>query len=858
MKRKGILFLGLAAVCALGSIAYLASSGNIVDAITGAKYPDCNYYQNSADFTSIYDINCQLADDVSVEDVKTWGTVTKVFSQNSYYNAFIQSTDKNGNAAGLLLYKVNSVYSDTHIEEGDFVIAEGDFIWYNGMPELDCSYAGTVTIKSETRAHKVDTYQIPSKYLKAVSGTDEWEEIENMGTRQVVAKNVTIKEIYDNKAIATGKDGSGNYFDFQIYYGSVNSDAKEQISYAFSSTKEADEEYGFDTHYDIIGFMNSYKDGYFQLLIKDTAALGVNTDGVDCDGKSTETKYEITLSESKVSMTTGETLEITADFYPKNKEADYYFVILDEDDYEVNEPYGTDFDVSSNFEGTATGSVTVSTTLKNPTSDTYTLYCQAWFGWEIAVASCRIDYVKNVPEYYSSISFNQSTYNITSLSSSKYFFIEGTPEEVKNDSITVVSSDESVCYVSDDYIVPVGEGTATLTATAAGGATATATVVVDVSDSIEIDFADVRTGTYSTNFSPNDSKYYRDNGTGVKFQHYRSVNKGSYLRLFPSNNLTTSYDGSLPGAFISDTLPGATGITLSYMGAGVIRYGVDFDMVNTITLPSHTTNKESTFKFDSDAAYISIEANANCLLDLYEAEIPVKGKNVADDVLHLTSDKRIPVTKYSGELIDGVSYVDVPTNITISGNKYTVKSTKRYTYYSFDYVQANYTSLDLDEIAMTDPVDVANYYQAFHALPANYYSVSYNDGTSWSDVTPEYVNSKSTVNTVFGTLTRGASLYARTGGYTETVPCTQGDCYIEFDFDADGTYQSNRGVNRVVIWPNGWTNTNGDPAAVYTDDHYQTFKEYLNYGSWGTFFRADDKGYHRVNYTHGTTTTLSK
>ena len=48
------------------------------------------------------------------------------------------------------------------------------------MPELDCSYAGAVTIKSETRAHKVDTYQIPSKYLKAVSGTDEWEEIENV------------------------------------------------------------------------------------------------------------------------------------------------------------------------------------------------------------------------------------------------------------------------------------------------------------------------------------------------------------------------------------------------------------------------------------------------------------------------------------------------------------------------------------------------------------------------------------------------------------------------------------------------------------------------------------------------------
>ena len=76
----------------------------------------------------------------------------------------------------------------------------------------------------------------------------------------------------------------------------------------------------------------------------------------------------------------------------------------------------------------------------------------------------------------------------------------------------------------------------------------------------------------------------------------------------------------------------------------------------------------------------------------------------------------------------------------------------------------------------------------------------------------------------------------------------------------DESYSSNsRGVGRVVGWQYGFddakgaTNYDDAPVCVYTDDHYATFLEYLNAGSFGVRFNAEML---RTPYVWGVSQTL--
>ena len=152
---------------------------------------------------------------------------------------------------------------------------------------------------------------------------------------------------------------------------------------------------------------------------------------------------------------------------------------------------------------------------------------------------------------------------------------------------------------------------------------------------------------------------------------------------------------------------------------------------------------------------------------------------------------------------------------------------------ALDYVESH--SSVINDAAMTDPVDVANYYSIFGEIPANY-------GGSSSGM-----NSVSDVQSVFGSDARQVSYYSRTDGYATAVPninASQG--YYEFDIDIDGSYypgSGGRGVGRVVAWRYGINNSaygNGSYRVChFTDDHYATFQEFNNLGEFLPKFDAE-------------------
>ncbi|MFA7192757.1 MAG: hypothetical protein WC131_01395, partial [Bacilli bacterium] len=117
---------------------------------------------------------------------------------------------------------------------------------------------------------------------------------------------------------------------------------------------------------------------------------------------------------------------------------------------------------------------------------------------------------------------------------------------------------------------------------------------------------------------------------------------------------------------------------------------------------------------------------------------------------------------------------------------------------------------------------------------------------------------------IFGDNTRCVSWYERTDGYATAIPYKaygSKPSYYEFDIATSSSYSSNnRGVGRVVAWEYGFdplkgaTGYDSSPVSIYTDDHYFTFQEYMNDGTFGQRFNGTNK---YTSYIWGVSTTLS-
>ncbi|MDR0934825.1 MAG: hypothetical protein LBM03_00780 [Erysipelotrichaceae bacterium] len=343
--------------------------------------------------------------------------------------------------------------------------------------------------------------------------------------------------------------------------------------------------------------------------------------------------------------------------------------------------------------------------------------------------------------------------------------------------------------------------------------------------------------------------YGATTASGNSFEYYRAVSSSSgFIKLLPY--VKSFNDGSAPGSLYNTTaIKSIHSIDVTYKteltsGASPsLIYGENnFNSASSLPLSENTTTQNI---YVGGANYFKIESSQS-EIDIIELTIHYTNKSSNSTSFTTSgsglSDYRINPVTFSGTPNNGSS-VSVPTDITISGNYYTAKSFKTYTYYSFSYISANPDLVD--EAAMIDPIDVAAYYTIFKSIPVNYFLKD--------------SSSKDSVKSLFGSNARQFSQYDRTDGYATAVPYTSKNgtpSYYEFDIDIDGTYStSSRGVGRVIGWEYGFNASGYDssPVCVFTDDHYATFQEYLNYGSFGIRFNAECK---LTNYIWGSPTTL--
>lgn len=435
------------------------------------------------------------------------------------------------------------------------------------------------------------------------------------------------------------------------------------------------------------------------------------------------------------------------------------------------------------------------------------------------------------------------------------------PLNATNKNITWSSTNTSVATIDDGLISALAAGTTNISVTTIDGgfvASCSLTVIEETLTEITIDSsADFYYGSYDTN-------YGMDTYQGIDYGYYRAdedYDHSGMIKLSPS---LSRYDyGALAGSFFnSDPISGIKKLTISYISEGglVVRYGDTRERGYSQTIvPSNSNNWTTTTLFlGVTSCFFSIETNHDFVY-LDSIKIGYNSSLTPNDDALENVDNRIAPTVYSGTLIDGISSISVPDDITVSGDTYTINSYRSYTYYSYTYVNLHKNELDLSSIAMTDPVDVANYYIAFHAIPANY-----GKGNTVSETT----GSKSGVNSLFGSDARLITQYTRTDGYAESVPWRASSgkstpTYYEFDIALDDEYTtSRRSVGRLVMWVYGWTvYSDNAPVAVYTDDHYATFGEYLNNGSFGSRFDSepDSAGYRTgyKNYLGSTLLTLA-
>lgn len=180
----------------------------------------------------------------------------------------------------------------------------------------------------------------------------------------------------------------------------------------------------------------------------------------------------------------------------------------------------------------------------------------------------------------------------------------------------------------------------------------------------------------------------------------------------------------------------------------------------------------------------------------------------------------------------------MPTKVSYQNGQVKVIKSKEYTYHSYDYLRTNQN--EARDICYIDPVDVANYYMLFRDFPLNYQDQR--DGSVPSD------------------MVRAQSAYTRQNGYALSVPFknVKGFVYFELDIDNTGRYKptKGRGVGRLVVWEKSFDfdEYNDHPVIVYTDDHYKTFREYMNDGTFGPRFNAEG---HLASYKYNKPTTLT-
>lgn len=359
------------------------------------------------------------------------------------------------------------------------------------------------------------------------------------------------------------------------------------------------------------------------------------------------------------------------------------------------------------------------------------------------------------------------------------------------------------------------------------------------------------------NTSVDVGEYYDNWGNvtidNIKYEYYRANYSEGLISL---NYLSSPYKDALGGMFYNvSPIYGIRKVEIVYKtnkckNNPVFKFGINSLVENEINLP--ISNEEyNVYNFEISYSNFFKICTLDNILDIKSLTINYSNikENYSNNYLSSgDGDFRLNPVVFEGDLIDGVSSVNVPINVIKEGNNYKIIETKKYVYYSYNYISRNKSLAS--EASLTSPLDVSNYFIAFKTYPCNYVlSKKYN-----------------TAYKIFGDLTRCVSIYSREDGYAKSVPYQEnystGEVkYYECDIALDSKYKSsNRGVGRLVVWFYVFAKNKGaigyDDSIVttYTDDHYQSFFEYLNTGKFSKNFNAETNC---TNYKWGAPITLN-
>lgn len=359
------------------------------------------------------------------------------------------------------------------------------------------------------------------------------------------------------------------------------------------------------------------------------------------------------------------------------------------------------------------------------------------------------------------------------------------------------------------------------------------------------------------NTSVDVGEYYDNWGNvtidNIKYEYYRANYSDGLISL---NYLSSPYKDALGGMFYNvSPIYGIRKVEIVYKtnkckNNPVFKFGTNSLVENEINLPI-SNDEYNVYNFEISYSNFFKICTLDNILDIKSLTINYSNikENYSNNYLSSGDGEfRLNPVVFEGDLVDGVSSVNVPINVIKEGNNYKIIETKKYVYYSYNYISRNKSLAS--EASLTSPIDVSNYFIAFKTYPCNYVlSKKYN-----------------TAYKIFGDLTRCVSIYSREDGYAKSVPYQEnystGEVkYYECDIALDAKYKSsNRGVGRLVVWFYGFAKNKGatgyDDSIVttYTDDHYKSFSEYLNTGKFSKNFNAETNC---TNYKWGAPITLN-
>jgi hypothetical protein len=284
---------------------------------------------------------------------------------------------------------------------------------------------------------------------------------------------------------------------------------------------------------------------------------------------------------------------------------------------------------------------------------------------------------------------------------------------------------------------------------------------------------------------------------------------------------------------------------------GIYEYQIEYKSDTGIRL---TYSKDRSYSNEvilgktSGFMTVTVKTDLHCLFRISAIDTEALIKSVKLSYNNEVSDYDATYMSYSSYRLD-VPYKNfdniaegekrsMPAKVSYQNGQVKVVKSKEYTYHSYDYLQTHQN--EAREICYIDPVDVANYYMLFRDFPLNYQDRR--DGSVPSDMVRAY------------------STWTREDGYALSVPYKKDDRFVYFELDIDNTGRykpsKGRGVGRLVVWEKSFDfdEYNDHPVIVYTDDHYKTFREYMNDGTFGPRFNAEG---HLASYKYNKPTTLT-